>query len=63
MNPDGKRIGLIRWPEQAVSFAFGGPDLRCCAARTPQSTRCVSKYRAIRIIGTNCAGSEFRRTQ
>ena len=32
--PDGKRIGIIRWPEQAVNFAFGGPDLRtlfCCA--------------------------------
>ena len=34
MAPDGKRIGIIRWPEQAVNFAFGGPDLRtvlCCA--------------------------------
>jgi len=33
-TPDGKRIGIIRWPEQAVNFAFGGPDLRtllCCA--------------------------------
>ena len=33
-NPDGTRIGMIRWPEQAVNFAFGGPDLRtllCCA--------------------------------
>ena len=32
--PDGKRVGIIRWPEQAVNFAFGGPDLRtllCCA--------------------------------
>ena len=32
--PDGKRLGVIRWPEQAVNFAFGGPDLRtllCCA--------------------------------
>jgi gluconolactonase len=32
--PDGKRLGIIRWPEQAVNFAFGGPDLRtlfCCA--------------------------------
>ena len=28
MAPDGKRIGIIRWPEQAVNFAFGGPDLR-----------------------------------
>jgi sugar lactone lactonase YvrE len=27
-------VGIIRWPEQAVNFAFGGPDLRtvlCCA--------------------------------
>jgi len=34
MAPDGKRLGVIRWPEQAVNFAFGGPDLRtlfCCA--------------------------------
>ena len=34
MAPDGKRIGIIRWPEQAVNFAFGGPELRtmlCCA--------------------------------
>ena len=33
-NPDGTRVGIIRWPEQAVNFAFGGPDLRtllCCA--------------------------------
>jgi len=32
--PDGKRLGTIRFPEQAVNFAFGGPDLRtlfCCA--------------------------------
>ena len=34
MATDGKRIGIIKWPEQAVNFAFGGPDLRtllCCA--------------------------------
>jgi gluconolactonase len=34
MEPDGRCIGIIRWPEQAVNFAFGGPDLRtlfCCA--------------------------------
>jgi gluconolactonase len=34
MPLDGWRIGVIRWPEQAVNFAFGGPDLRtlfCCA--------------------------------
>jgi gluconolactonase len=34
MAPDGRRIGVIRWLEQAVNFAFGGPDLRtllCCA--------------------------------
>ncbi len=33
-EPDGRRVGIIRWPEQAVNFAFGGPDLRtllCCA--------------------------------
>jgi gluconolactonase len=34
LAPDGKRVGIIKWPEQAVNFAFGGPDLRtllCCA--------------------------------
>ena len=33
-NPDGKRIGIVRFPEQSVNFAFGGADLRtlfCCA--------------------------------
>jgi gluconolactonase len=30
----GKHIGIIKFPEQSVNFAFGGPDLRtlfCCA--------------------------------
>jgi gluconolactonase len=33
-TPDGKKIGVIEFPEQAVNFAFGGNDLRtlfCCA--------------------------------
>jgi gluconolactonase len=33
-SPQGQKIGIIRWPEQAVNFAFGGPDMRtlfCCA--------------------------------
>jgi gluconolactonase len=33
-TPDGKHIGTIKFPEQAVNFAFGGGDLRtlfCCA--------------------------------
>jgi gluconolactonase len=33
-SPEGRRVGIIRWPEQAVNFAFGGPDLKtlvCCA--------------------------------
>ena len=33
-TPDGKRVGIIKFPEQAVNFAFGGPDLKtlfCCA--------------------------------
>jgi gluconolactonase len=33
-TPEGKRIGTIVFPEQAVNFAFGGDDLRtlfCCA--------------------------------
>jgi gluconolactonase len=32
--PDGRKLGVIGWPEQAVNFAFGGPDLKtllCCA--------------------------------
>ena len=33
-QPDGARVGIIEWPEQAVNMAFGGPDMRtlfCCA--------------------------------
>ena len=33
-SPEGKKVGVIRWPEQAVNFAFGGPDMKtmlCCA--------------------------------
>ena len=33
-SPDGKKLGVIEFPEQAVNFAFGGPDLKtlfCCA--------------------------------
>lgn len=33
-TPGGERIGTICFPEQAVNFAFGGPDMRtllCCA--------------------------------
>jgi len=40
--PDGRRVGTIRWPEQAVNFAFGGPDLRsllCCAHTSVYSLR------------------------
>ena len=40
--PDGKRLGIVRWPEQAVNFAFGGPDLRtllCCAHTSVYSLR------------------------
>jgi gluconolactonase len=32
--PEGKKIGIIKFPEQSVNFAFGGADLRtlfCCA--------------------------------
>jgi gluconolactonase len=34
IDPSGKHIGTIQWPEQAVNFAFGGADMRtlfCCA--------------------------------
>ncbi len=34
MTPDGKRVGIIKFPEQSVNFAFGGADMRtlfCCA--------------------------------
>jgi len=33
-TPEGDRLGTVRFPEQAVNFAFGGADLRtlfCCA--------------------------------
>jgi gluconolactonase len=33
-TPDGKRVGVIKFPEQSVNFAFGGADMRtlfCCA--------------------------------
>jgi gluconolactonase len=41
-NPDGKRVGTIRFPEQAVNFAFGGPDMKtlfCCAYTSVYSLR------------------------
>src|SRR5262245_30925766 len=47
--PDGKRVGIIRWPEQAVNFAFGGPDLRtllCCAHLDLQLAREGSRQSA-----------------
>jgi gluconolactonase len=34
LSTEGKKIGVIRFPEQAVNFAFGDPDMRtlfCCA--------------------------------
>ena len=40
--PDGRKLGIIGWPEQAVNFAFGGPDLRtvlCCAHTSVYSMR------------------------
>jgi gluconolactonase len=40
--PDGKRVGIIKFPEQAVNFAFGGRDLRtllCCAHTSVYSLR------------------------
>ena len=42
MAPDGKRIGVVKSPEQAVNFAFGGPDLRtlfCCAQTSVYTLR------------------------
>jgi len=33
-TPDGKRVGIVKFPEQSVNFTFGGSDLRtlfCCA--------------------------------
>jgi gluconolactonase len=41
-DPGGKKIGIIKFPEQAVNFAFGGPDLRtlfCCAYTSVYSLR------------------------
>ena len=34
LSPEGKKIGVIRFPEQSVNFAFGDPDMKtlfCCA--------------------------------
>ena len=60
MAPDGRRIGVIRWPEQAVNFAFGGPTCgRCSVARTLRSTRCASRCPATRIPGTSGASSNL----
>ena len=42
LTPHGERIGTIRFPEQAVNFAFGGADLRtmfCCAHTSVYSLR------------------------
>ena len=33
-TPDGAKVGIIKFPEQSVNFAFGGADLKtlfCCA--------------------------------
>jgi len=49
--PEGRRIGVIRWPQQAVNFAFGGPDLRtlfCCAHSSVYTLRV--KVSGIRIL-------------
>jgi sugar lactone lactonase YvrE len=60
--PDGKRLDITRWPEQAVNFAFGGPDYElCCAAPIPPFTRFELRRRAIRIHGTNPSASERAR--
>ena len=41
-TPEGRKIGTIRWPEQAVNMAFGGPDGRtmlCCAHTSTYTLR------------------------
>jgi hypothetical protein len=45
MAPDGRRIGVIRWPEQAVNFAFGGKK----AAR-PRRLRQATQPRPIEQV-------------
>jgi sugar lactone lactonase YvrE len=45
MSPDGKRVGIIKWPEQAVNFAFGGPDLQtllCCTRTSVYTLRVLA---------------------
>jgi gluconolactonase len=37
MASDGSRIGVIRWPEQAVNFTFGRSDLRTLFCRAHAS--------------------------
>jgi gluconolactonase len=34
-TPDGTKIGVIEFPEQAVNFAFGGDDLRTLRVKVP----------------------------
>jgi gluconolactonase len=41
-DPAGQKIGVIRFPERAVNFAFGGPDLKtlfCCTESSVYSVR------------------------
>jgi len=41
-TPEGQRIGILQFPEQAVNFAFGGADLRtlfCCACTSVYTLR------------------------
>ena len=41
-TPEGRRIGIVSFPEQAVNFTFGGADLRtlfCCAHTSVYSLR------------------------
>ena len=69
--PDGKRVGIIRFPEQAVNFAFGGPDLRTLLLLRPhlglhpagqgagQSAPLVQAARAVRSM--LCRGRRMER--
>jgi gluconolactonase len=55
--PDGKRIGIIRFPEQSVNFCFGGPDLRtlfCCAYTSVYTLR-------VKVAGNSHPWYQLRR--
>jgi gluconolactonase len=61
MAPDGRRIGVSSAGRSrlSISRSAGRTCGHCSVARTPRSTRCVSRCPAIHIPGTGGAGSNL----